>query len=382
MARRTAQTKYLLAGLLLVGCNDSAVKAFNASPLANITTHSAGDDVLEGYAITFRGSVSDSDHGPTLLETTWYLGGEEICPPTPPDSSGLTECVAVLALGDDVVSMEVYDENNARGSDSVSLNVIATESPVAVVSSPVDSGVYYSDQSIVFQGSVSDGETPNGSLEAWWESDIQGVLSVTAVPDELGQVSGQGSLQEGLHTITLTAQDESGKTGSAMVLVTVNGSNTSPSCGITAPIDGSAGELGDLVVFEAQVSDPDISADQLLVEWSSDKDGPLGSGSVDSSGRASLPISNLSQDTHLVSLDVTDDAGASCSGFILYTVGVPPAVAITSPLWGAVLTQGETSTFTADVSDDQDQPYELQLEWSSDLDGSLSVSAANALGAA
>ena len=44
------------------GCKgDDGLKTFNAAPEADITSHDNGATELEGYTVTFRGSVSDPD---------------------------------------------------------------------------------------------------------------------------------------------------------------------------------------------------------------------------------------------------------------------------------------------------------------------------------
>ena len=53
----------LAVPLFLMACaGDQGVKAFNAEPEAEITSHSDADEVLEGYTESFRGAVSDPDH--------------------------------------------------------------------------------------------------------------------------------------------------------------------------------------------------------------------------------------------------------------------------------------------------------------------------------
>ena len=68
-----ARTCLLSIPMLLVGCSDTSVKAFNAEPEATITSHSDGDEVYEGYTESFRGAVSDPDHASEDLTATWYL---------------------------------------------------------------------------------------------------------------------------------------------------------------------------------------------------------------------------------------------------------------------------------------------------------------------
>ena len=75
MARRIL----LFPSLLLAACPEQGVKAFNAEPEAEITSHGDGDEVYEGFTETFRGVVSDPDHSSEDLTATWSLDGEVLC---------------------------------------------------------------------------------------------------------------------------------------------------------------------------------------------------------------------------------------------------------------------------------------------------------------
>ena len=52
MARRFL----LISPLILTACPEQTVKAFNAEPEAEITSHADGSEVLEGFASTFQGA--------------------------------------------------------------------------------------------------------------------------------------------------------------------------------------------------------------------------------------------------------------------------------------------------------------------------------------
>ena len=75
-----------------------------------------------------------------------------------------------------------------------------------------------------------------------------------------------------------------------------------------------------MVIFEATVSDPDIDADDLTVEWLSDKDGMLGTSDPTSLGQVTFAYGDLSVSTHNISMVVTDGVGESCTAGVLYTV--------------------------------------------------------------
>ena len=75
-----------LTSLLLFACDsDKGVTAFNSKPEASITSHTDGDEVLEGVLVTFRGSASDANHSYDQLTATWYAGSEVICEATVPE---------------------------------------------------------------------------------------------------------------------------------------------------------------------------------------------------------------------------------------------------------------------------------------------------------
>ncbi|MFH1469813.1 MAG: Ig-like domain-containing protein [Pseudomonadota bacterium] len=372
----------LAALALLCACTDNGITAFDAPPEALIVSHEDGDTVLEGDAVSLRGVVSDPDHAAGDLMATWYGGSRELCAAVTPDADGGTGCDAVLALGEGEISLEVRDPQGKSAADLVSLTIQPTDAPIAVILAPAEGGTYYSDQLIAFDGLISDTEDDPDELVAWWASTLQDDLTVDATPDSAGAVSGSGYLEEGEHQITLYAEDLSGKVGTDSVLIEVGPPNSAPSCAITAPDDGASGEQGALVTFRGQVGDVDVPADWLDVRWSSDHDGDLGDSTPDTGGQVAFSTSDLSVATHTLLMTVTDEVGATCTDFILYTVGTPPVLTVTSPATGDLYEEGQTITFSATVSDNEDRPTAIELAWTSDLDGVLSTSGADSTGLA
>jgi hypothetical protein len=88
-------------------------------------------------------------------------------------------------------------------------------------SAPISAGVYYSNRLIIFEGVVSDGEDDATELVASWQSNLDGVLDVEAIPNADGEVIGTSYLSEGEHAIELNVSDSTGKTGTAIVIVQV-----------------------------------------------------------------------------------------------------------------------------------------------------------------
>jgi hypothetical protein len=262
------------------------------------------------------------------------------------------------------VTLAVLDAENARGETTVTVLVVPTEVPNAEIVSPMVDGVYYSDQLIAFEGMVSDAEDEPEVLVAFWESNLDGVLSnVDIEVDSTGAVIGYEYLTEGEHAIELHVEDSTGKTARETVMVNVGPPNSAPLCEILTPANGSAGPEGDVVTFEATAADVDVPENVLTAEWFSDKDGVIGISAVNTNGSISFPYSGLSVDTHVVTLTIEDEVAAACTSSVIFTVGTPPSITIDTPTSGDIVSEGDAISFSATVSDAQDQADEVILDW-------------------
>ncbi|MEC8424927.1 MAG: hypothetical protein VX000_14180, partial [Myxococcota bacterium] len=286
-----------------------------------------------------------------------------------------------LPTGGEVV-LEVRDPEGGSGSARVTVDVQPTDAPVAEITAPTADGVYYSDQLTTLSGRVSDGEDAAASLAVAWESSTDGVLvGGFDTPDSEGGLLGAVTLSEGDHFLTLTVTDSTGKEGRDSTTIQVGPPNSSPTCAITSPPSGTAGPEGELVTFTGDVDDVDVSADWLAVSWESDKDGPLGDSAPNSSGGVTFPYAGLTVDTHVVTMTVTDEVGATCAADVVYTVGTPPELTVTSPLDGDVFNETDAVPFAATVVDNEDLETDISLSWTSDVDGEFSTQGADSTGA-
>ena len=354
----------LISSLAFVACQtDKTITTVNSAPDALISSHQDGQTVLEGYAIELRGQASDSNNSFDELQVAWYYGENKICDWEIPDGGGGTSCFIVPDLDSETISLEVRDPDGAGGSDMVFLDVVETENPIATIIHPTQSDIHYANQLITFEGTATDAEDDSDELMVLWNSSIDGDLELPSTPSVNGEFDGAVYLTEGEHYIRLTATDQTGKTDSDNVTIQVGPPNSSPTCSIEEPLSGSAGSQGDLVIFEGLVDDVDIDEDDLSVEWFSDKDGSLGTSNPTSIGEVTFAYSDLSVDTHNITMVVTDELGESCTAATLYTVGTPPSVQIDSPTDGDIISEGELVNFSVSVSDQQDQPDDLSLDW-------------------
>ena len=171
----------IFVSLLLVACEvdtkdpqqspDTASEPTNQSPSAEITSHADTDSFVEGERISFLGHVQDLDHSPELLTVRWLSGGTVLCDTMSPDSDGTTACEITMSPDYSEVTLEVIDSENARGEASIQISVREADAPSATLLSPTETGQYYSDQKVLFEGLIMDEEDPAERLSATWTSD-------------------------------------------------------------------------------------------------------------------------------------------------------------------------------------------------------------------
>ncbi|MDP6933639.1 MAG: hypothetical protein QGG40_12025, partial [Myxococcota bacterium] len=364
----------VLAALLSSACVTTEKIAADA-PTAKITSHSDADQVEEGDEVSFEGRAFDTDHEMSELSVSWYLEWNQVCAPATPDADGTSACTATVGEGG-ALRMEVRDPTGGFGFADVSLDVIATEPPEVEISSPVPTGVYYSDVLVQFEGEVGDAEDDADDLEIIWTSDVDGELDIDTNPDYSGDLEGSSLLSQGLHVISLAAVDTSGKSAATSVTIEVGPPNSAPECEIVTPSEDFSAPLGEDVEILALASDVDVSAKSLLYDWSSDLDGTLDVGNVESDGSIQL-LMELSQGIHTITLTVADDQDESCTDSIGVGVGKAPTVSITVPSEGDVVNEGAQVSFVGIVADEYEAAEGLAIEWSSDVDGVLDGAAAD-----
>jgi len=253
--------------------------------------------------------------------------------------------------------------------------------PTVQIQEPGPSATATTWHDVTFRARVVDPEAPS---PRWIPTDFSSTLTFTSDLDgklcsASGDATGKGAvlgctaaeLSMGTHTITATATDPFGATGSASVSITV--ANTPPSATITFPPDGSTYHTSQKVNLRGfgydmdDPVDPNIPASRL--EWRSNLvAGPLGTG-------RDLWVS-LPEGPHTITLAVTDAKGATASDSIAVTVLVGagyPTVRILSPDDNAPFGPGELITLTGSATDpeDGDVTDDGRFAWASDIDGTL-----------
>lgn len=379
---------HLIIPLIAMACRspDDGLKAYNSLPQISIQSHSDGSILLEGQTENFYALATDSNHSPDELEVAWFYGGELICDWAVPDEGGSSNCDITPISTESLVRAEVRDPENAGGNAEILVEVQPSFAPEIDILSPDSETEYAADELIHFSAQLSDAEDPVETLLAEWQSSIDGTLEINTTPDSSGQISDYALLTAGEHVLSLRVSDSMGKSTLQEVIVSVREANVEPICNIISPASSSSGEEGRNVVFEGEVSDSDGSLADLTITWSSDKDGELGtsiaSANGDGTGSVIFATSDLTINSHIITMQVEDAYGGICNSNILYSVGSPPSLLLLSPSNNDVFAQSENIVFEAEVSDAQDVPADLSLEWYSDQDGVFSSTGPNSSGIA
>ena len=366
---------------LILGCDsEQPMKTVNDNPTVLITSHADGFEVFEGETVQFRAQASDSNDGTENITVAWYLEQELVCDWTTPMTAGDSFCDITFGGESAVIIAEVRDQYGAAGRAEVIGNLTPNEAPTIEILSPNETERYYSDQLISFQIEVSDLEDLPENLTVSWDSSIDGEISLESEPDSNGSIDDAGYLSEGQHFLEVRVTDTMGKSVAQSLVLDIGGENTPPSCEIIEPLNHAAYSLGETIFFTGQIQDAEASPEELSFEWISDKDGSLGTGSISSSGEVYLSTSHLSANTHTITFTGTDEIGETCSDIMFLTVGTAPTIILNSPTNGGSFQVGESISFSASISDNDELPSNLSVSWVSDIDGELSTQSSDSNG--
>ena len=108
--------------------------------------------------------------------------------------------------GDEEITVEVRDPENASNTDSVTLSIVPTEGPTSDIIRPEENGVFYSDYLITFEGMIGDAEDDVEELVYTWSSSIDETLDINTMVQSDGSMLGSTYLSEGQAFITLNGR--------------------------------------------------------------------------------------------------------------------------------------------------------------------------------
>ncbi|HKA02687.1 MAG TPA: hypothetical protein VKD67_00110, partial [Acidimicrobiales bacterium] len=318
----------------------------NTPPTLVITAPASGALVAPGDALSLAASATDPEDGDLGDAVAWSSSLDG------PLGGGRTLVTTALHSGTHIISAIVTDRYGAQASASTIVVVNAT--PTVTITAPPGGTVYLLGDTVVLAATAGDVEDGDLRPAISWSSSLDGSLGT-------GPTLTLNTLRAGTHHITASVTDHGGLTGSASLTIAVD---TPPVLAIQAPANGAiavAGQPLSLIGGATDAEDGDLGA---AITWSSNLDGPLGSG-------ATRTVSTLRAGTHTLTATVADAAGASATRSITVLVDTAPSVTITAPASGLVISPGDALTLDASASDAEDGPLTSAIVWTSNIDGPL-----------
>ncbi|MGB0639618.1 MAG: hypothetical protein ACPGTU_09810, partial [Myxococcota bacterium] len=275
-------------------------------PTARISVPVEGEEIANGAFFVARGQALDEEDTFEDLRVTWFVAGEERCPPSAPDSDGATRCDVSFSWDKQSISMRVEDSSGNTHEDEVNIVLVEATGPSVNITAPTENAFFRETDLISFEAQISDGEDSPEGLAVYWESDQDGMLDLSHTVSGDGTVTGSGYLSAETHVVRLWAEDTSGRRSQDEVIVHVLPEEQAPIATIIEPAGGAEIVFGSLVLFKANVGDEREEPNELRIEWSSNVDGILNTDDASSSGVAEFSTSGLSLGEHAISIEATD----------------------------------------------------------------------------
>lgn len=221
---------------------------------------------------------------------------------------------------------------------------------------------------------VSDAKITTEPVTESETTDITGTAIITDVPIGGYKINASHpNIGSGSSSVTVTED--------AVMNVTVNlitNAFTNPTVNITSPTNLSNHGLDVDINFSAEVNDDEDEANTLGLEWSSNIDGVFNTEDANADGIVNFSINSLTEGEHTITLTAKDSDDFSSTDQISISITKsPPTVDITSPADFSTHDLGDIISFFAIVDDLEDASNELDIEWSSNIDGVINTEDAN-----
>lgn len=208
------------------------------------------------------------------------------------------------------------EEENAQAPDTINEQPTtppttqppANAAPTITLTAPTSGSDFDQGATITFEATASDQEDGNLSNSIQWSSNLDGNMGSGA---SLATV-----LSTGEHSITASVVDSENEAAQITINLSVlQPVNNAPSISITAPTDIDVVESDITVTFAASASDEEDGDISELIEWSSNIDGSIGSGSSVST--------TLTAGTHQITASVSDSGNEGAATSVTLNVTEP-----------------------------------------------------------
>ncbi len=279
----------------------------NTAPTVSISTPTNGTSVVQGTNINFSGTANDTEDGDISASIQWSSDIDGVI------NTGASINTSALSVNTHTITASITDSGSLTTTSTISVTVTSSggsnTAPTVSISTPTNGTSVVQGTSINFSGTANDTEDGDISASIQWSSDIDGVINT-------GASINTSALSVNTHTITASITDSGSLTTTSTISVTVTssgGSNTAPTVSISTPTNGTSVVQGTSINFSGTANDTEDGDISASIQWSSDKDGSIGSGS-------SINTSALSVNTHTITASITDSGSLTTTSTISVTV--------------------------------------------------------------
>lgn len=275
--------------------------------------------------IEFSALIADGEDVSEDLIVTWTSNIDgDILMDNITQGDGAYSAFGSLSEGQHVISVLVEDTSGKSATSDVTIDVGPTNNaPTCSIVLPVANTVFGTADTVQLEAMVQDDDIDSTLLSVEWSSDIEGVLG-TGMADANGLAAlSYTNLSANQHNISLLVMDDLGATCTATVSVLVG---NAPTVTISSPIDSMVFSVGDTIDFMASASDSEDIVTDLALEWSSDIDGVLYTGTPDVQGLSVFSSNTLQAGVHQIAIQTTDTMGLTGQDSVSIRVNTPPVL--------------------------------------------------------
>jgi hypothetical protein len=301
-----------------------------------------------------------SSYMPGNLVVQARLGGGWVAQTSSQSANSSGDTVSLNVTTDAIRVLLSNRSGNFYGIRELTVNAETNSAPTVGISAPTNNTNIIVGNSLTFTATANDVEDGSLSSSITWSSSIDGSLGTGN--------SISANLSIGTHTVTASVSDSNGTSGAATVSVTVNAvPNIDPTVSISSPSYNTTITEGDSLSFTATAADDEDGDISTNIVWTSSIDGALGTGGT--------ITTNLTDGAHTITATITDSASSSVSASITVNVtalpNTDPTISISAPTNNTNITAGDSLTFTATASDEEDGDISANIIWTSDIDNNL-----------
>ena len=195
--------------------------------------------------------------------------------------------------------------------------------PEVTITSHQDGDALPIGELILFRASASDPNDGSEKLIGTWYAGSTAICS-DIVPDSTGELLCEYVLTENDTRISIEVKDPRNAAASDFLDIEPYIPNTPPLCNILEPIAGQRYPEGALSLL-GQVSDAEDVSQVLSTSWSVDGT-VLSVGNPDSAGLVVLETTSITPGEHVLTLDVTDSGGLTCTAETSFSINGVPSI--------------------------------------------------------